>query len=89
MAYKPDSLELITVEAAEVALRLGATDLPDEGRTVVHCWAGGFGADWNLDGALDLVRKAERIAWVPMGLGVEAVWNGRLRVVVFDSVVRP
>lgn len=34
-------------------------------RTLIHCFLGGLGADWDLDGAIELVRSAEKVGWVP------------------------
>jgi len=34
-------------------------------RTIVHCFLGGLGADWDLEGAVKLVREAEKVGWVP------------------------
>lgn len=45
--------------AAALALAGG---LP-EPRTIVHCYFGGFGADWDLDSALDLVATAWSVEW--------------------------
>jgi hypothetical protein len=46
----------VTVADLETALAL-AGQLPQE-RTIVHCRAGGFGADWDLDAALVAVASA-------------------------------
>ena len=64
-----DSPIYITKEEAAAALRAVAfpvTDPEDSayGRTLVHCMTGGtLGADWDLDGALALVERADQIAW--------------------------
>ena len=34
-------------------------------RTLIHCFLGGFGADWDLEGAVQLVREAEKVGWAP------------------------
>lgn len=52
----------VTVEEAVAALQRRAFTT-DEGRTVIHTFAGVFGADWNLDGAVAFVRDAARIEW--------------------------
>lgn len=37
---------------------------PDFGRTLIHCFLGPFGADWDLDDAIRLLSQATDIAWV-------------------------
>lgn len=63
----------IAPEQAAAALRRGAFTVTDEdssdcGRNLIHCFLGSFGADWDLDGALALLERAERIAWANHGL---------------------
>lgn len=58
----------LTTEQAADALRGAAFTVTDEdssdhGRTLIHCFLGSFGADWDLDSALALLGRAERVAW--------------------------
>jgi hypothetical protein len=34
-------------------------------RTIIHCFTGGFGADWDVGTAVTLAREAERVGWAP------------------------
>lgn len=49
-----------------------------EKRTLIHCLAGGLGADWNLADAVDFARREDaQCAWVRHLLGHElAIWSG-------------
>lgn len=49
-------------------------------RTIVHCFLGGLGADWDLATAIALVRSAEKVGWVPHLLRHElaALKDGKL-----------
>lgn len=67
-------VERLTAEEAVAALTAVATEVTDEdssnyGRTLVHCLSGGFGADWDLNGAIALARRADEIAWSPHWFG--------------------
>ena len=50
------------------------------GRRTVHCFGGGFGADWDEQSVIDLIVRADQVVWLdadrPMGmdhdLGVHA-----------------
>lgn len=33
-------------------------------RVLIHCFMGGMGADWSLEGAVKLVERADEVAWV-------------------------
>lgn len=34
------------------------------GRTILHCFLGSFGADWDIEGIEDLIFRADDIGWV-------------------------
>jgi hypothetical protein len=34
-------------------------------RKRIHCFLGGFGADWDLDEAARFVREADKVGWAP------------------------
>lgn len=34
-------------------------------RTIIHCFLGALGCDWELDTAIALVREAEKVGWAP------------------------
>jgi hypothetical protein len=53
----------IDKETASAALRDAAFTSEVDGRTTVHSFLGGIGADHDLDLALGLVIDAEEIAW--------------------------
>lgn len=87
--------EVVTITKAEAseALRGAAftVDDPessDHGRTLIHCQMSFTGADWDLDGALDLVARADQVAWTTHwlrhDLGVQA--DGRAH---YFDVPRP
>ena len=59
-----------------------------EGRTIIHTLRGGFGADWDLESAIEFVRDAEEAHWIDhlTGHDLAAVRDGR--TVCFD-VKRP
>lgn len=59
----------ITKQAAAEALRTAAfrvddLDSEDYGRVLIHCMGSFTGADWDLDDALGLLSKAQRVGWV-------------------------
>ena len=61
---------------AAAALRAGSAHCdepghPDFGRTLIHCMMSFTSADWDLDGALELLARATEIAWVNHRLGHE------------------
>jgi hypothetical protein len=49
-------------------------------RTIIHCFIGCVGTDWDLDSAVTLVREAEKTGWVPNLFGHElaALKDGKL-----------
>jgi hypothetical protein len=49
----------ITPDQAEEALRAHAFHDEEADRHVVHCFAGTIGADWDLEGAVKLVRQPD------------------------------
>lgn len=60
----------LTVEEATGFLTGAAFEVTDPesdefGRRIVHCLAGGMGADWDLEGALAILDDARDIAWLP------------------------
>lgn len=72
----------------EHAFRIAADvygELPD---MVVHCRLAGIGADWTLDGAIELVERSSWRGWVEStlshNLGVVAATDGRERLYCFD-----
>lgn len=48
-------------------------------RVIVHCYLGSFGADWDLDKAVALVREANEVGWCRpwMGHGLVVLSGGR------------
>lgn len=80
----------ITKEEAAAAIRAAAHhyDDPDSdafGRTLIHTFAGPFGADWDLDAALQAVSKAERCGWVDHILGHDlGIETAEGKVVLFQ-----
>jgi len=48
----------------KAGFRVNEPDSSDFGRTLIHCFMGSFGADWDKDEVLKLIGKAEQIAWV-------------------------
>jgi hypothetical protein len=64
MSIRPQS---ITAETAAAALRATPGAAAHPGR--VHVFCGMIGADWTLQGALDLIADNHRIAWVDHPLG--------------------
>lgn len=52
--------------AQEITAAFGGT-LPEE-RTIIHCFSGGFGCDWDLHKAVELARSADDIAWITGGI---------------------
>lgn len=62
-----DGIVHLTAEQAEAALRRAAFTIGDgdeAGRVIVHCRMRFTGADWGLDGALELLPTARDIAWL-------------------------
>lgn len=65
----------ITKDAAKEAARAAAWDEGQEcltchdgrvpgGRRIIHSFLGFLGADWDLDGVVDLIDKARGVYWV-------------------------
>lgn len=66
----------ITADEAVAALTKAGFKVTDpedsaHGRTLVHCYMGSFGADWDVDSAVALARHADDIAWMPNIFGHE------------------
>lgn len=64
----------ITAEEAAAALKAAAFEVTDpdsqeHGRRIVHCFAGGFGADWDLDDCLATLPDAQDITWIDSIVG--------------------
>lgn len=58
-----------TKEDAIAAVKAQAFEVTDEEssefcRRLVHCFAGGLGADWNEDAVIDYIENASELAWV-------------------------
>ena len=69
----------ITKETAATALREAAfTD--EDGRTTVHSFLGSFGADHDLDRALELVNRSDDRGWIqhPIGHNLGVLVDGKL-----------
>lgn len=66
-------------EAAAAATAAAFTT--EYGELVVHCFAGGFGADWSLEGVLDAIAASSDRAWVPHLLDhdLAVIVNGKVR----------
>lgn len=56
----------------------------DEGRSIIHTYAGGFGADWDLEGAEHFIENATRIVWSPHLIGHDLLVSCEGRIVRFD-----
>jgi hypothetical protein len=64
----------------------GCEDHRAAGRTVIHSYLGGFGADWDLDGAIAAVESARKVAWAPHWMGHDlAVQTAEGKVVRFEA----
>lgn len=85
----PLSVEDATKYLVDAAFHVTDPDSSDFGRMIVHSFAGGFGADRDLDGVLAEVEKAREIRWVDHLLGHDlAVVTDEGRMLCFD-VKRP
>lgn len=53
----------------------------DAGRTILHCFMGGFGADWDLESVQDAIERSTAVGWVDHMLGHDLVvqTDGKLR----------
>lgn len=64
----------------------GCDDHRAEGRTVIHSILGGFGADWDLEDAINTVESARKVAWSSNWMGHDlAVQNAEGKVVRFEA----
>ena len=77
----------ITKEEAAKAVRERAFTITDQdssdfGRTIIHSFLGMFGADNDLDSALENISKADEIAWT------DDMFGHDLAVKVGDKVWR-
>lgn len=66
--------DVLTVDEAVKHLTEAAFEVTDEesrdfGRTIVHCFSRGMGADWDLHSAIAEVENAREIRWVDHLLG--------------------
>jgi hypothetical protein len=52
-------------------IRRAISDAIGTPRMIIHCFIGSFGADWDLDGAVRLIREAEKVGWAPNIFGHE------------------
>ena len=43
----------------------GCTDHPGPGRTRIHSFLGGLGADHDVDDAENIIRAADKVGWLP------------------------
>jgi hypothetical protein len=87
----------LTKEEAEAAARRCAfvvvDDLesdeydPNVGRSIIHCFRGSIGADWDLDSVLRVIERADQWAWADSLFGrcLAVLYDGK--VYVFDTVV--
>lgn len=64
MSEVRDGVVYLTADEAEAALRDAARYREDDGRTLVHCFLGFIGADWDLDDVLAELPDARDIAWL-------------------------
>lgn len=81
-------MEISKDEALE-AVRKGAFVIDDpesdqHGRSIVHCFLGPIGADWDTDAVLDLIAQADEVAWVDNFLGHNLAVGCRGKVYRFD-----
>lgn len=58
--------DLTLEEATEAIRRCAFSERDDDGnevRSIVHCFLGSFGCDWDADGAVGLLPDAKRICF--------------------------
>ena len=55
--YTAETLAAVVLAAIDTALGTP--------RTLIHCFLGGLGCDWDLDTAIGLIRSAEKVGWAP------------------------
>lgn len=61
----------------------------EDGRELIHCWRGSFGADWELSNVLYHLRKtATRIAWIDTIYGVCLATESEEGIAIFDGIRR-
>lgn len=48
----------------KAAYRITDPDSNDYNREIIHCFLGGFGADWDKEDIIKLISKSEDITWV-------------------------
>jgi hypothetical protein len=85
---RPTKDEAINAVKA-AAFKVTDPDSDDCGREIVHCFAGAFGADWDVDDAILVIASARDIAWTDHWAGHDLVVltdDGRLR---WFNVQRP
>jgi hypothetical protein len=86
-----DNMSELTKEEAKAAVERCAFET-EEGRRI-HCFLGGFGADWDVEGALHLIDQSSLVGWVDSILGkclLVRAWTAdsvpRFKSYVFDTV---
>lgn len=66
---KTDAVEALRKAAwqgeVETCGHTGCTDHRGPGIPRIHTMAGGLGADWDLDSAIDFVENADEVWWSP------------------------
>lgn len=80
---------LIDKATAAEALRSRAfpvTDIEsaDHGRTLIHCFLGGIGCDWDLDDALRTLAGAKAVGWINDLFGHDLAIEADGKVYRFD-----
>ena len=63
----------------------GCTDHRGPGTPRIHTMAGGIGADWNLDAAIDFVENADEVWWIPNPFDHDLLVTRRGRTVRFEA----
>ena len=55
--------------AAEVGGEQLYRKITPPSQKIVHCFMGGFGADWNLESVEEVIETADELAWIDHLLG--------------------
>jgi hypothetical protein len=63
------AIDAVNAQAFEVK----NPEMSDYGRRIVHCYSGGFGCDWDAEGVIQEIKKADQIAWVDNWMGHDLV----------------
>lgn len=78
----------MTDKASFIAAAQAAAFETEDNRTIIHCFGGGMGCDWDLDAVLREIEGADHVEWVNGFAGHDLLTQTGMRRRAF-AVSRP